>query len=577
MAERYTKLYTLPANLYASGSPALISAGALLKDSQTGKVLCQLKFKNISPRVISALKVLVIGYDMSNEEVCRAEHQYLDLKVPHNGSFGSKEAIPLPDNSVRSYSARILSVHFDDGGRYASDEELWQPLPEPEELRERLFDRELIRQYRLETSSKSEFVPLSHKDIWLCSCGEINPKGEKCSVCNMELSELEYLLNVDLLLEKKNERMLEESRQAAARQSSRAHSAKIVKIVLAVLIPLLLAAGVCFYLYNRSLQREADYEMAGVLLAAENYSEAAAAYDALGDYKDSALKAETIRAILSEMSAYDKALKFLENGRYDDAREAFLSLGDYEDAKRLADEALYKKAYALIESAELEDARELFLELGDYEDSAALADCFVERLSQEETSYNAECEGPLTTSYTYDDMGRIAVKTQHFSVYPNLNDRVLSYSWNGDGSYSETEGKTVREYDTWGILLRENGVSHYTYDYGYYDNGQLNYYGAYSVENEAFLFEQVYDEKGNPIRYSGADGSTSTTENQYDEQGLLVKQENFDAEGAFVDRTSFEYDDSGRLKRSTYMDLNNITSVTNYSYSLIFAPGLKAS
>ena len=72
MAERYTKLYTLPANLYASGSPALISAGALLKDSQTGKVLCQLKFKNISPRVISALKVLVIGYDMSYEEVCRA-------------------------------------------------------------------------------------------------------------------------------------------------------------------------------------------------------------------------------------------------------------------------------------------------------------------------------------------------------------------------------------------------------------------------------------------------------------------------------------------------------------------------
>ena len=82
---------------------------------------------------------------------------------------------------------------------------------------------------------------------------------------------------------------------------------------------------------------------------------------------------------------------------------------------------------------------------------------------------------------------------------------------------------------------------------------------------------------GNPIRYSGADGSTSTTENQYDEQGLLVKQENFDAEGAFVDRTSFEYDEQGRLKRSTYMDLNNITSVTNYSYSLIFAPGLKAS
>ena len=61
MAERYTKLYTLPGNLYAAASPVLISAGALLKDSQTGKFLSQLKFKNISPRDISALKVLVIG------------------------------------------------------------------------------------------------------------------------------------------------------------------------------------------------------------------------------------------------------------------------------------------------------------------------------------------------------------------------------------------------------------------------------------------------------------------------------------------------------------------------------------
>jgi len=576
MAERYNKLYTLPGNLYAAASPVLISAGALLKDNQTGKVLAQLKFKNISERAISALKVLVIGYDMSNEEVCRAEHQYLDLKDEPTDSFGAKEAIPLPDSSVRSYTARVLSVHFADGGRYASNDQPWEALPEAEHLRNRLFDRELIRQYRMETSSKSEYVPLEHKDIWRCSCGEINQLGESCFACKQELDTLKDLLNVDLLLEKKNDRLLEESKQAAARETSRAHSAKIVKIILAVLIPLLLASAACFYFYNRSIQRQADYEMAGVLLAAGNYTEAAVAYDALGDYLDSPSKAAEIRSILSEMNNYDKAQKFLENGRYDDAYEAFSAMGNYEQAPQLAKEAHYQKALKLAAEGECEQAEALFISLGDYEDSAARAKCFIDVLSQTEASYNAECEGPLTTSYTYDDMGRIAVKTEHFSAYPELKDRVFEYSWGGDGSHTESVGKSLRSYDTWGILLSENGESQYSYDYGYYDDGSLKYYGAYSVSDEGFVFEVVYDEHGNQTRYTSADGSSSTTVNEYDEAGKLVKQENFDPSGAFVDRTAYEYDDEGRLKRSTYMDLNNTTIVTSYSYTRIYAPGLAA-
>lgn len=576
MAERYNKLYTLPGNLYAAGAPVLISAGALLKDNQTGRVLAQLKFRNISDRTVSALKVLVIGYDMSDEEVCRAEHQYLDLKVERNGSFGAKEAIPLPDSSVRSYTAQVLSVHFADSSRYASDAQPWEPIPAAEELRTQLFDRELIRQYKLETSSKSEYVPLEHKDIWRCSCGEINPLGENCFSCKQELAYLNELLNVDLLLEKKKERLLEESKKAAARETSRAHSAKIIKIVLSVLIPLLLVSAACLYFYNRSMQREAEYEMAAVLLAAGNYEEAAAAYDALGDYLDSPSKAADIRSILSERNNYEKAQKFLENGRYDDAYEAFSAMGDYEDAPQFAQEAHYQKALKLANDGECEEAEALFISLGDYKDSAAQAGCFINVLSKTEASYNAECEGPLTTSYTYDDMGRIATKTEHFSTYPNLQDRVFEYTWAGDGAHTESVGNALRSYDTWGILLSENGESQYTYDYGYHDNGIIKYYGAYSAADEGFVFEVVYDEKGNQVRYTDADGNSSTTENEYDESGKLVKKENFDPSGAFVDRTAYEYDDAGQLKRSTYMDLNNTTIVTSYSYIRIYAPGLAA-
>ena len=43
MEERYTRLFSLPENLYSAGAPVMIAAGALLKDNQTGKVLAQLK------------------------------------------------------------------------------------------------------------------------------------------------------------------------------------------------------------------------------------------------------------------------------------------------------------------------------------------------------------------------------------------------------------------------------------------------------------------------------------------------------------------------------------------------------
>ena len=41
MAERYTRLFSLPQDLYATGAPLVIAAGALLKDTQTGRVLTE--------------------------------------------------------------------------------------------------------------------------------------------------------------------------------------------------------------------------------------------------------------------------------------------------------------------------------------------------------------------------------------------------------------------------------------------------------------------------------------------------------------------------------------------------------
>lgn len=573
MAERYNKLYTLPGNLYAAGSPVLICAGALLKDNQSGNVLAQLKFRNICDVGITALKVLVIGYDMSGEEVCRVEHQYLDLKVQRNGVFGAKEAIPLPERSVRSYDVHVLAAFFSDGSRYFAEEQLWESIPEQQHLGSRLYDLELIRQYKLDTSDKSELVPLEYKDLWLCACGELNTdEEERCNRCNQALEDLKYYLNVDILLEEKNDRLRDEAKLAAERESSREHSARIIKRVLMVVLPLLIiAAGVWFFM-SRSQQKEAEYEMAAVLFEAEKYEEAAQAFEALGEYRDAVSRAKHARSIIAEAGTYERALKFLENGRWDDAYNAFYSMGDYEDAQELAQEALYLKAVELAEKGEAEAAQELFRSLNDYKDAAKLADCFVSVLVSEDLSFNAECGGPLTATYTYDEAGRIKSYTQLFSAYEGMSDRITEYSWSGDGAHSETVDGVKRDYDTWGVLIAENGESLYDFDYGYYEDGGIWYVGCYDKESGDFAGEQVFDERGRLIRVTAADGSMKSFTNEYDEAGRLVKCEEFDGEGAFKNRTSYEYDAEGRLKRSTYMNLDNETVVTNYNYEVKFAP-----
>ena len=53
MEERYTRLFSLPENLYSAGAPVMIAAGALLKDNQTGKVLAQLKLCSLVDRAKS--------------------------------------------------------------------------------------------------------------------------------------------------------------------------------------------------------------------------------------------------------------------------------------------------------------------------------------------------------------------------------------------------------------------------------------------------------------------------------------------------------------------------------------------
>ena len=103
---------------------------------------------------------------------------------------------------------------------------------------------------------------------------------------------------------------------------------------------------------NAKALREAALSASGEESAAL-YDEAAQAFLALGDYEDSAdqaafcrEQAELLRGE-ARRSDYDAALALLESGHYSEARAAFLALGDYEDSADQAAEAVYQKGLAL--------------------------------------------------------------------------------------------------------------------------------------------------------------------------------------------------------------------------------------
>ncbi len=572
MAERYTRLFTLAQDLYVPGAPLVIAAGALLKDTQTGQVLAQLKLRSISDPVITAVNLQVIGYDMSKTEICREEHQYLDLRASRDDMFGSKEAIPMSRHSVRSFAVQVLAVFFEDGSSYSGPDARWTSLPEQEALNVRLFDTELIRQYRLETSEHSQYVPLEYKDLWLCSCAEINHPGEPCYRCGRCLDDVKRLLNVELLRERKTERLREEASRAAREEEKRKSLGYRLRRLALIVVPLLLIAALACGVLLFNSARARSYDEAMALFESGDYAGAAEAFDRIPRYRDAAAQAARAREADAIHTSYIRAGKLMENGRFGDAQDIYLSLGDYLDSARLATEAEYREGLELIETGEYEKARDLFSKLGDYKDSAEISAHFFDRLITEEVSFEESVDGPLATVYTYDSQGRIATMTERYSVYPDREDKVYLYSWNDDGSYDVREGQVVLHYDEHGSYLGQGEQTAYTYDYAFFDNGVMHYRETYDAVTGDYLGGFVNDEHGNKLQVTDKGGDTQKVKSEYNGD-LLVKQESFASDGTLLDRTTYEYDGQGRVRRTSYLTPGASAAVArSYTYGLVFVP-----
>lgn len=407
MAERYTKLFSLEKNLYCSGAPVILSAGSLLYDSFSSNMLAQLKFKNISPNPISALKIKIHMLDTTHSPLGEpVVYQYLDLHAARDDSFGRNTAVVLPESGVRSFTVEIAEVVFADSQIWQASGEAWSPLKPQQSLEDSYEDVELANQYRIRYGSNCNFAPLEDMGLWFCSCGAVNTAEEKgCHVCRRTLT-AQKAVSLSALRSESALRLKAEQERALEEQALEEQKKKKRVRLAAILIPVILAVVLLIAIVPGFLKNARAYDSAMELCGQQRYEEAIAAFQALGDYKDSPEQAEFNvpyqRALYIMDCAErgdDSALSLAGISRsaaeaaspalllYQAAIEQFTALGDYKDSIANIEkckagiaainegelQAVYEQAVSLMDSGSYCQARDAFLELDGYLDSAELA------------------------------------------------------------------------------------------------------------------------------------------------------------------------------------------------------------
>ena len=251
MTQRFEQLYKLPDNLYINNSPIIISAGSLLKDSQTGSIIVQLKFHSISENTIKAVKISLSTFDVSGTELQGVkDYQYLDLSICNGQEFGSNKAIVLPSAVTRSFVISDITVVFsnDNQWKYNNSVEMTS-LPTLKHLSAELHNAEIEKQYKIATTPSATYIPSEMMSIWSCTCGEWNASA-RCTKCGSTKQMIFSALNIDELKinaemriaseKAQQERLGEEARRESKKeQQKRKRGIVFISIIVLLLITIL--------------------------------------------------------------------------------------------------------------------------------------------------------------------------------------------------------------------------------------------------------------------------------------------------------------------------------------------------
>lgn len=597
MSERYSKLFSLPEDLYTEGSPVIIAAGALLKDNQTGRVIAQLKLRNISPKTIKAATVSLLPLNTVGKPLGEAvRYEYLDLSSTRDTDFGSKSAIPLPDASTRSFSVAVAEVIFTDNSVWNANDATWETLKSPEALTSRL-DSEMVKQFRIEYGSGAKSFFLEQKDLWYCVCGAVNRREEKAchscrkAICNLrdiDLATLEALKERRLIREReqaeKEVAAAQERREAAIKKAQKAGKiAAVATLLTIIVIGLVKTIPPIVQARQEEKARLNAYNSAIALIDAKQYDEAIAVLQELADYKDSAQQIQIAEKGKQEMlnaTAYEKAVSLLEKKDYESAVLAFEALGEYSESAKLLIESKYQYALKLMQSKSYGEAVTIFSGLNDYADSKKMVcECkylnAMEMIAQEDYSCAYSI---LQTISEYKDASEymnhmFMVPQSIICTYSTGSKEIFNFGYNNDGKMNEAHEEAGTS--SWSFGFSEDGILAHSYyssgerlrTYVTTSNGLVTSYLDRNGEAD-----RRYDEHGNAISYWLDLGYHAEwheyTGHEYDENANRIDHST-NIYGAAGDHQEMNL-------QSVYYSEGNLIVQSDFSYTYLYLPNEEA-
>ncbi len=254
-----------------------------------------------------------------------------------------------------------------------------------------------------------------------------------------------------------------------------------------------------------------------------------------------------------ELSEFDEALAYLENGEDDKAYKILYDLKDNEKAQSMLKDfkIFYTKATTTSRGKTntfeytYDDHGNLTKEIRKYADG---------EVDTEEFVYNDKNQR-VKAVYT-DEYG---VKYAEY-IYDERGD-VVTYFYTDETGY-KTETNYSYVYDSNGNLLEKATQNGHTENYTYDENGNV-LTKAYDGETAE---EYTYDSDGNMTKYVRiySDGSRYEYEYTYDEKGNKITENYRDTDG-LSGVTSFTYDDKNNLTNESCIS-GGVTYTTSYTY-----------
>lgn len=105
--KKYSIVFDHLRNLYAKDTKVIVERAVITKDNDTGKVFAQIKMKNISPKTLIAVKVVLTGFDVSREKIEEMNTLILILWLKGESCSGRKRRLnfritPFAHSMLRS-------------------------------------------------------------------------------------------------------------------------------------------------------------------------------------------------------------------------------------------------------------------------------------------------------------------------------------------------------------------------------------------------------------------------------------------------------------------------------------------